>query len=292
MEGLSYSNQEIGTFKVDESSVTAIGSYPTPSLRLWAEPMRFFPIEDQGQKHYYTIFTHDLGLYLTNGRRHGGHFISPIIVRGIPIHSWWTNWDIVEFIAPLDYFKMLRIEKERKGNLSLFVSGDVQIAVHSDVYNEYKTSLSPILGYKRAELELSFRIAQSYWVNKVLASLGHRKFHLIEIDLTECTINAALERISKMECSYDMAQYNDVAVEARELCDYLSLEYLNFSDESDPSLKWTTAISFLKKCASLALHKQEKSTEIGKPFIFTKEDAEFILIHAKVLIRYAQQLNK
>jgi hypothetical protein len=293
---LMYGNRTICTFQTDPGSVVPIGTRSTPSLRLWAMPAKTHPIEVMGssgpEKRSYSVISHDLGLYLGKGHRQGGAFLSSVMCSGLPLRSWWETFGTLEFLAPLDYFKLEEIERERKKDVVLVVSGTVVLAIHPKAVFSKENHLEQIDGFAAAELELTFRIAQSHWVDNVLSRLGHRKFHLLELDLTHCEITKALEYIADAESAVAEGRLVDAAIKCRDMVDYMTLQYLAFPKGDQRRVKWSRAKDYFKEFASLAGHQEEKKASIAADFAFDKEDAEFTLILAKALVRYAQVLKK
>lgn len=292
-----YGSNILCEFNVDANSVLATGSYTNPFLRMQSEAMRFNYIDYESKEYHYSVISHELGFYVYKAGGSYPEFISSVIIEGIPIHSWWKNSGRMTFIATLDYFKMLKIEECRQGgDIRLGIKGEVQIAIQdfkeSKQAGSYKTPVAIIVGYTAGELELTYDVKQSHWVNKVLSSLGHRKFHLIELDLADCHISEALEFIKQMENDYNSANYISVGTRAKSLVDFLSNKYLHFTKEDYKSKKWEKAsamvnsLAMLKDFSSITGHEQEMGLK------FNRIDAEYTLIHAKALIRYAQQLKQ
>lgn len=293
---LTSGNRIICSFQVDPRSVVSNGSKSCPTLRFRALPLKAGKIEVMSstaiEKRHYSVIAYDLGLYLGGSKIQGASFLTSVICSGFPLHSWWDNYGTLEFIAPLDFFKLEAIERDRKGEVVLVICGTVTLAIHQDSIVSTNSELEPIDGYSHADLELYFRIAQSDWVEKVLSPLGHRKFHLLELDLSDCEIKKALEYISLAESAISAGQLVDGAIKCREMADYLTNQYLSFDKNGTQGEKWKRAISYFKHFASLSGHQEEKKAKVGAGFVFDRDDAEFTLILAKALIRYAQCLKK
>jgi hypothetical protein len=294
---LMYGNNIICTFQLDPSSVVPSGSRSCPTLRLWAEPATVHKISITGssgraEERHYSMVGHDLGLYLGKGKKEGGDLLTPVLLSGLPLRSWWTSFGTMEFLAPLDFFKLEAIERERRKDVVLVVSGTVTLAIHPDSIASRNSHLEQIDGYEEAQLDLIYNIAQSRWVEAVLSRLGHRKFYVLELDLTHCEISKALEYIMEAEAAAMEGRLVDSAIRCRDMMDYLTKQYLALDKKDVRSEKWARACSYLKKFASLSGHQEDWRAEVGAGFSFNRDDAEFTLITAKALIRYAQVLKK
>lgn len=280
-------------FQVNPRSVYATGTISCPALKLNARPTEFNPVvisrSGSREERQFSIISHDLGLYLDKGQKYGGTYISSIQCKGLPIRSWWKN-NSIEFIAPVDYFKLNAIERERKKDAVLVVSGSMLLAIHpkkSLSSNDYYLQIDE---YVEAELEIRYHIAQSDWIENLLSRLGHRKFYLLELDLTHCEINTALEYISSAESAISETRYVDAAIRCRDMMDYLEKDYLAFSEGDYRQEKWVRISSYFKHFTSLSGHQEEMKSKFGD-FAFDRYDAELAVVLAKAIIRYAQQLS-
>lgn len=292
---LIYGSKIICTFQVDPRSVVSSGTHSCPTLRFWAQATRSNKVEliitKQREKRHYSMVSHDLALYLGKGRKYGGSFLTSILCSGLPLRSWWSNPGHLEFIAPLDFFKLDAIERNREKDSVLVISGAVLLAIHPNQIRNSESNLEQIDGYIEAELELTYRIAQSDWVDKILAVLGHRRFHMLELDFTHCEITKALEYISRAESAISEGRLINAAIGCRDMADYLSKQYLSFSKDDQRHEKWIRASDYFKHFASMSGHQEGLKVKYEN-FVFNRPDVEFTLILAKALIRYAQTLKK
>lgn len=178
-------------------------------------------------------------------------------------------------------------------DITLAISGPATLAIHPLGVHNSGTGLLQIDGYSEAELELEFRIAQSDWIEKVLSKMGHRKFHLLELDLSHCEIQKALEYLAHAEQGLDEDNLETMATKCREIVSHLSKSYLELAQDDSRKKKWTPVSKCVKDFASKALHQEDiaSSNNVADSPVFTRADAEYLLILTKALIRYAQQLK-
>ena len=294
MEGIEHSSRFITILSPRLDSISASGEYPLPTLNLTADIARcdtinLMGIDSTKSEYNYSVINPDLAIYIGGVRKSAGTYLTRVICDGFPIHSWWQSFSSVSFKAPLNFFALERIEEIREGDLHLYVSGKVTLAIHANTNIEY-SPLGKIVGYTQGDFEITYRIAQSTWVNSVLSKIGHHKYHLIELDLSHCQIIEALKYIGRMESSLAMHEYDQVANSAREMADYIENFYIEFPQNTYHYLKWIRAFKKFKHFASLALHKEEKRAQLSGEFHIHHHDAEYIIISAKALVRYAQQL--
>lgn len=298
MNSLMYGHSHrICEIEADERSVVSYGSRSCPTLRFSARVSRAgtVPVDYPGlnQGRHYSVVSHNFGLYLGSNRRFGGTFLAPVQCTGLPMRSWLNGSSHLEFLAPLDFFKLEAIERERQKDLSLAISGPAMLAIHPSGGVDSNTRLIQIDGYAEAELELEYHIAQSDWIEKVLSRLGHRVFHLLELDLTHCEVQKALEYLAKAELRLDEGNLEAMATQCRDIAVYLTKSYLQLPTDDPREEKWKPVNKCLWDFASKALHQEEigSARDTTNHPVFTKADAECLLILTKTLIRYSQQLK-
>jgi len=290
-QGIMHGSRYIANLRPVIESVTASGMYPSPNLFLRVESGKVSKIDSdgfsQGSGSEYTILEPRLSACFGRSA-HDGFYLGSAISERFPLYSWHGDVSCA-FRVPLDYFTLEAIEKNRESDLTITVYGSVTIAVMESVLSP-QSHLGVISGYARGELEVSFKIPQSVWVNDVLGRIGHRKFHLLEIDLSRhCQIHEALEYIGNMEKALNSHEYEKVAVLTRELIDFLSEGYLEKNGISK-SERWKRASSKVKHFASLFVHKEKIGREVDEVISIQRSDAEYLLTQSKVIIRYAQEI--
>lgn len=298
MNSLMYEDTtSICEIEVNERSVVSYGTRSFPSLRFSARitKMGTVPVSHSRQEpgRPYSIINHAFGLYLGKGRKYGGQFLTPVLCSGLPIQSFMSGTTHLEFIAPLDFFKLEAIERERSKDINLAISGTAILAIHPTEEHRNESGILQIEGYSEAELELEYHIAQSDWIEKVLSKMGHRKFHLLELDLTHCEIQKALEYLVDAEQGLDEGNLEMMAIKCREIVSHLSKSYLRLASDDSRKDKWIPVSKCVSDFASKALHREDINSSRANDdhLVFSRSDAEYLLILTKALIRYAQQLK-
>lgn len=272
-------------------SIHASGPYPSPVLNLFASTGRMSKLQptlmqpDSGYE--YTLLEPKILLY-SGSDSYNGVCIGEALSSSFPLHSW-VHDNYLKFTIPLGYFAIEYIEQNRDTDLLLTLKGNVTIAVMKSI--EFGSDfLGNICGYTKGELSLSFHIPQSTWVNNVLGKVGHRKFHLIELEHShECQIQAALSYINKIDDAYGMHNYDNVALLAREMLDNLCNHYSDNERISNDE-RWKRVIGKLKNFCSLFMHKEEIGKTSDNSIEMQRYDAEYIILEMKIIIRYAQQI--
>ncbi len=291
IQGIMYGSRYIATLRSNIESVCASGMYPSPVLFLRADGGTMHKIDSDGfsgeSGSEYTILEPRLSSCF--GRSvHEGFYLGNVITENFPLYSWHRDSSCA-FRVPLDYFALEAIEQNRESSLTITIYGSVSVAVMESVLSA-QSHLGVISGYVRGDLEVSFKIPQSTWVNDVLGRIGHRKFHLLEIDLSRhCQIHEALEYVKKMETSLNSHGYEYVAVLTRELVDFLTEDFLAKKDLNE-SERWKRSASRLKHLASLFVHKEKIGREVGEDISIHRSDAEYLLLQSQAIIRYAQEI--
>lgn len=288
---ISFDSRTICEFDVNPSSVYASGISTCACLNFKAEPYRLSPLQltSNGEKHY-SVISHDLGLYLGKSKKYGGSYISPISCKGFPIRSWWSHNSQIELYAPIDYFKMDALESGREKDIKLYISGSVMLALHNFEASTKREYCLQIDGYVEAEFNLMYNIAQSDWIRNVFSKLGHRKFYLLELDLSSCEIKKALEYISEAEAAVSEARYVHAAIRCRDLMAYLEVNYLKLGDSKENE-KWKRIRAYFNHFASIAGHQEDLSNQSKQDVIFNRDDAEMVVNLTKLIVRYVQLLK-
>jgi len=290
-EGIIHGSRYITYLRPITESVSASGLYPSPILFLRADTGKINKIESyssmSGDGSHFTILTPKLSACYGRSE-HEGFYIGDVQPNGFPFYSWHGDASL-SFKVPLDFFSLEAIEQNRKSDLVITIYGDVTIAAMEEIQSQ-NSFLGKITGYTRGELSLSFKIPQSTWVNNVLGRIGHRKFHLLEIDLSRhCQIHEALEYVNKMETSLHSHGYENVAVLSRELVDFLTEDFLAKKNLNNCE-RWKRSASRLKHLASLFVHKEKIGREVGEDINIHRSDAEYLLLQSQAIIRYAQEI--
>ena len=143
--------------------------------------------------------------------------------------------------------------------------------------------------------ELTLGIPQSHWVEIVLPALGFGEYFIVEIPKGKGIIKDAWDYLDKSEEAFRSWNSKEVYANCRELGKLLDrlLEKKFGKGHFVYTEKWSRAYEKFNHFASLDLHLEDikNSPKYSPDKVKTsKADVEHVLIGAKALIKYAEEL--
>ena len=292
----SYSGNKIS---VDPADIKAQGEESYPRLIIPTK-LTLSPIQAQtGGEKAFSILSVSTKLFLNSQTKIADAIpwaFAHTVRRseGFPRGEQSSRMDI-EF--PLTPLQLDQIEKVRKGGdivFRLFAWLTIGIfdplIVTTNGSQEHKDFLSSVETVF-AEL-VNLTIPQSHWVLNILPNLGGNKYILVEIPESSKILTKAWEYIDQAERAFGRWDIATIGSKCREVGDLLDGELSEKLGKGyDYNERWERTYKLFKHLASLGLHNEE----IGKKYSgeerrTTRADAELLLILAKSLIRFVEEL--
>jgi hypothetical protein len=206
-----------------------------------------------------------------------------------------TIWNL-EF--PLDPHRVKEIEARRHGNLKLrfdfaFVFGHLDRVARLN--NASQGPMDVLVGLEKSTAQIYLEVPQSDWVGKALPALGSSAFFIVEIPAGTGHTAQAWALIEKAESAFGQWDTKAVFAHCREaggaLTSLIEKRYPQNAFLRDE--RWGRAIKEFNHLTSLGLHLEEIKAN-GKysadQVRIEKADAECVLIFAKALAKYAEEL--
>ena len=186
----------------------------------------------------------------------------------------------LEFI--LNYKSISKIEEYRSDNLALQLNLKFAIALYEQNF---------IDAIDNSYTQIRFQIEQSYWVKNILPNLNFGEYFIIEIPKGDKLINDAWDYISKADDCYGRWDTKGVFANCREMGSLLDRVVKEKLSNNPNTSKWERSFSKFSHFVSLFLHVEDaKRNKTNEEIIVNKNDAEHILINAKALLKYAENL--
>ena len=140
------------------------------------------------------------------------------------------------------------------------------------------------------QLQCNITIPASDWIHDYAPKLGLGRFFVIEVPY-EGIISEAWEYVRRAEEALAKCDIESVYANCREVGTLLN-RIVKESIGNRPAIKkWHRAIGYFERLSSLALHREEIRNQkpVGEIKI-SCEDAEFVILITKALIKYAEEL--
>ena len=206
----------------------------------------------------------------------------------------------LRFEFPVDHNKIDRIEINRSDDIKLKMAIQFQLAVFEPINYAVDTHLTEtkyfITNYRTIYEDFNVEIPQSYWLKNVLPNLGVGEFFVIELPKGTDEIREAWEFISRAEHAFRNWDSKSVFANCRELGELLDGKVKAKFGNSSFSYKerWQRRYDNYTHYASLDLHleklKANSNNYNSADLKAYKSDAENMILSAKVLTKYAQEL--
>jgi len=181
---------------------------------------------------------------------------------------------------PLDYHRVMKIEERRVGNLDIRINFRFVIALFEQkVVKDYDTP----------SVQLSIEIPQSHWIEYILPALGFGEYFLIKIPKGSKSFGKAWEYIENAEHSFKSWNIKGIYANCRDLGELLDRSIKDKFGAKNFNYKerWGRIYASFSSLASLALHEENINPN---DFKIGRADAEHLLIRAKTLVKYAEEL--
>jgi hypothetical protein len=211
-----------------------------------------------------------------------------------------TNSTNIRLEFPVDHNKIDRIEISRGKDVKLNLQFQFQVGLYEPINVLVDNNLSEIkyfiTDYQIIHEDFDIEIPQSYWLKNVLPNLGVGEFFVIELPKGDNKIKEAWQYIETAEHAYRNWDSKSVFANCRELGTLLDGKIKDkFGKTSFAYLeRWQRRYKNYNYFASLDLHLEDtksKSNNYTLEEMKTyKADAENMILSAKILLKYAQEL--
>ncbi len=206
----------------------------------------------------------------------------------------------IELSIPLDPYRLKELERYRSsGDLKLRLVTELIVLLPSGNDNRLKEDsnrprllLSEIFSIRE---KINFEIPRSIWIERILPNLKDSNTELIEVPLGKGRLQEAYRYLEVAEEAYHRWDTKSVYVHCREMAtalDRIVRQRLS-SDKFSVEERWNRAYERFNNLASLDLHLEDikKSTAVdAQQVIIDRRDADFVLLSAKILLKYANEL--
>jgi hypothetical protein len=201
---------------------------------------------------------------------------------------------------PLDAYRITSLENKRQGGdltINLMLTFIVGIYEPLSEIIDIQKAINILTEISSYNNRLTIGIPQSHWVKNVLPSLGYSEYYLVEIPKGDKLITDAWNYLNKADNAFsrwDTKGVFDNCREAGVLLDSMIKDKFG-KDNFTYKERWGRGYANFNSWASLDLHHEDlkKQTKYSSDEIKTsKADAEHLLIVAKSLVKYAEELLK
>ncbi|HMS38743.1 MAG TPA: hypothetical protein PKE69_00845 [Pyrinomonadaceae bacterium] len=291
-----YDNYTIGELIFDSKKVQSVGGFLYPQLVLPVELHLNQNNVDDSTLPRFTLISAVAELYVNGIPFKIADSIT--ILSDLEFRKTYKNEYDFRFEFPLDALRLKAIEASRSGDLNLKLIMKFQLAIKKPLRGNESSAESFFLieRFRNKRHELHIEIPQSYWVKNILPNLGLGEFFIIEIPKGSKTLEDAWKYLEKAENSLRNWDSKGVFANCREIGTHLD-SYLKKKFGKENFIyaeRWGRAIQRFSHFASLELHLEDLASNSNK---FTsdeikthKNDAEYIIFHTKLLIKYAESL--
>jgi hypothetical protein len=238
------------------------------------------PIKDYENKLYnFTILNVQASLHLDKNSTKISDSVSDVFAYNVLAANSEFFYNL-EF--PLDQKRIIKIEENRRTNLSLQMNVHFLIAVFDLNYpNKIENSL----------VQFGFEIEQSYWVNKLLPQLSFGEYFIIEIPKGKKYLEDAWSYIEKAEYCYKMWDTKGAFANCREVGTILELNIKQKLNGNPNYQKWKRSFELFKHLTSLYLHIEDvKGSTLSEKIVVNKNDTEYILLVTKAILKHTEGL--
>jgi hypothetical protein len=298
------------SFSVDVDKVRGQGGpeYPVLSIPIG---ISLRPMQEKEKIKTFSVLWLKSRLYIEN-MKIGEGISDPMIEYSWP-HIAETN---ISIDIPLDLYRIECIEKKRRGDIHLKLSGTALIVEHPETIkagpNEDQKSCRDVVEFKTGSFDISFTIPHSHWVDNVLPNLGYGKVKLIEVPVPEKTIpgifQKALEELQQSQRYFMEGDYDEVVAHCRSAVQLIpEVLPVDFPDKEKPTFN-DKVDGFLKEYLSIILADSKKKAlaniikaiwrvssiphHPSPPGYFNRADAEVIYHITTALLAYVGKLLK
>ncbi len=200
----------------------------------------------------------------------------------------------------LDPYRLKEIEGYRaSGNLVLRLDSRLIVALPEDTSRHPPQAEGvprfPVAEIRSVDVQLTFEIPRSVWVERILPQLKDPSLELVEVPLGGGRLKDAAAYLEAAEAAFHGWDTKSVYANCREMATALdrTIRQRLQSDTFATEERWGRAYKRLGDLASLDLHLEDIKKREGvdaQQVRIDRRDAECVLFSAKILLKYANEL--